>query len=151
MINLSRSVITHIETQRDEHPYLLSIAAEVEQVIEQLQERQISTEKALQQLEDKALEVVSLQQARRASDLDNLAFSLSTVLHAHCLPDEDDELAQQLSAYLQTKEAWRFNENLARAVRIELYSIINPLLSPARQVNLKTNVDAIFRMHEINR
>ena len=150
VINLYRSLIVDIEDKREEHPYLLSFAAEVERIIGELRERQISTETALQQLEIEALNVTSLQEERKASTLDNLAFSLRMVIQAHGILDGSDALATELSEYLQTKDGWRFNKNLERTVRIQLYSILNRILPDSLKSKMKTVVDELFRMHEIN-
>ena len=150
VINLYRSLIVDIEDKREEHPYLLSIAAEVERIIGELRERQISTETALQQLEIEALNVTSLQEERAASTLDNLAFSLRMVIQAHGIPDDSDALSTELSEYLQTKDGWRFNKNLERTVRINLYGILNRILPDSLKTKMKTVVDELFRMHEIN-
>ena len=150
VLNLYRSLTTHIEEQSEEHPYLLKISEEVERIIEELRERQISTEMALQQLETTARQVDSLQKERQASDLDNLAFSLSTVFSAHGISDKDDQLAQKLSDYMQTKDGWRFNKNLERSVRIDLYRILLEFIPEELESDLPIIVDDLFRMHEIN-
>ena len=145
VLNLYRSLITHIEEQSGEHPYLLKISEEVERIIEGLREQQLSAEMALQQLETTALQVNTLQKVRKASELDNLAFSLSTVFRAHNIADKDDGLAQQLSDYLQTKDGWRFNKDLERSVRIHLYRILLACLPEALEETLPTIVDGLFK------
>ena len=150
VINLYRRLRTHIEENREEHPFLLSIATEVEAVIEKLKARQISTEMALKQLQDKALQVNALEQARETSDLDNVAFSMRMVIHARGIPDHSDELATQLSQYLQSQQGWRFNPALQRKVRKHLYKIIRPLLPAQLKDKMRTIADEIFQMHKIN-
>ncbi len=150
VLNLYRSLITHIEDQSEEHPYLLKISEEVERIIEGLRDRQISTETALQQLTDTAEQVDKLQQEREASNLDNFGFSLRMVIDGHGISDEADRLTTQLSEYLQTKDGWRFNKDLERSVRIRLYHMLLPILPEALQEKIATIVDDLFRMHEIN-
>ena len=150
VINLYRTLRAHIEEKREEHPFLLSIATEVEEVIEKLKERQISTEMALRQLVDKVRQVSTLEQERKASDLDNVAFSMRMVIQARDIPDACDELATQLSQYLQAQKGWRFNSALERKVRRHLYKIIRPILPPKLKGKMKMIADEIFQMHKIN-
>ena len=148
-LNLYRSLVTYIEKHRDEHPYLLSIAAEVERVLESLRERQISTETALHELKTKARDVDILRKERQASDLDKLAFSLRTILRGHGLTNTD-ALATELSEYLRANEGWRFNPDLGREVRKQLYHKILPVLRETSDANLKTIVDELFEMHALH-
>lgn len=148
VLNLYRSLITHIENNQQENPYLLSISDEVERIIEGLQDRQISTETALEQLELRANRVDTLDKERKASSLDNLSFSLRMVVRAHDLSDDADGLATRLAGYLQDKGGWRLNKNLKRSVRIHLYKMVR--CESKRTTNLKAIVDELFRMHELN-
>lgn len=151
VLNLYRSLITHIEEGQQENPFLLSISDEVIRIIEDLQGRQISTETALEQLELKAFEVDKLQEEREASKLDNLAFSLRMVVRAHDLTDDADGLATQLAGYLHDKGGWRLNRDFKRAVRIQLYKMVLPCLPDSEKSSkAKAVVDELFRMHELN-
>ena len=151
VLNLYRSLITHIENNQQENPYLLSISDEVVRIIDGLQDRQISTETALEQLELKAFQVNALEKERNDSSLDNLAFSLRMVVRAHALSDDADGLATQLAGYLHDKGGWRFNKDLKRAVRISLYKMILPLVPESeRATKSKAIVEELFRMHELN-
>ena len=85
VINLQRSLVTHIQDHIDEQPYLISIGEEVERVIEQLRQRQISAETALAELKKRAEQVAQAQEEQSQSSLDNLAFSLRMVLRANNL------------------------------------------------------------------
>ena len=117
VINLQRSLITHIQDHVEEQPYLISIGEEVERVIEQLRQRQISAETALAELQKKAEQVAQAQEEQSQSSLDNLAFSLRMVLRANSLGTDDgtvDAFATDLSQYLKENEGWRFNPQLKR-------------------------------------
>jgi type I restriction enzyme R subunit len=148
VINLHRSLTTHIEDRQEEQPHLLSIGDEVERIIERLRDRQISTETAIRELQSKADEIVDAQHERDASTLDNLAFSLRMVIRAHGVSDADT-LATQLSEYLQANDGWRFNEALKRTVKTKLYSMILPVLPESYKAHVKTIADELLRMHAI--
>jgi type I restriction enzyme R subunit len=152
VINLHRSLITHIQQVGETQPYLLSIAEEVEEVIEQLRQRQISVETALAALEEKAGKTVEAQEERAQSPLDNLAFSLRMVLRASSLTldgDDIERLAEELSAYLQDNEAWRYNERLKSQVRLEVYRCLLPYIQPFDPERANTLVDHLLKMQRI--
>ncbi len=78
VINLQRSLTAYIEQNLEHAPYLATLGAEVEKVIEQLRLKQISAQTALTQLEAHAGHAVTLDEERHASDLTDLAFALRT-------------------------------------------------------------------------
>lgn len=148
VINLHRSLTIHIEENQEEQPHLLSIADEVERIIERLRDRQISAETAIRDLQSKADEVVEAQHERNASSLDNLAFSLRMVVRGYGVTDADT-LAVELSEYLRSNEGWRFNDALKRNVKTRLYALILPLLPDGNKADVKIIADEILRMHAI--
>jgi type I restriction enzyme R subunit len=152
VINLHRSLITHIQQAGEAQPYLLSIAEEVEEVIEQLRQRQIGIETALTTLQDKAEQVVQVEEERSSSPLDNLAFSLRMVLCASDLAVEDgeiDALAEDLSAYLKENETWRYNDRLKTQVRLAVYKSVLPYIQPFDPVRANAVVDNLLKMQRI--
>jgi len=148
VINLHRSLITHIQQAGDTQPYLLSIAEEVEEVIEQLRERQIGTA-----LQEKAEQVVEAEGERASSSLDNLAFSLKMVLRGGNLDLTDDEavdtLAEELAEYLSENETWPYNKHLESRVRTEIYKRLLPLVQPFDPNRARDVVDNVLKMQRI--
>lgn len=153
VINLQRSLTTHILENMENQPYLVSIGEEVERVIEQLRQRQISAETALAALQDRAREVAEVQEAQSQSNLDNLAFSLQMVLRASSFDTADEqtiaELATNLSVYLRENEGWRFNQQLKSKVRLEIYRRLMPLIQPFDAARANKVVDDLMKMHGI--
>lgn len=153
VINLHRSLIAHIQQAGEAQPFLLSIAEEVEEVIEQLRQRQIGIETALAALQDKAEKVVRTEDERANSPLDNLAFSLRMVLRASDLAALDDDgmdaLAEEMSAYLRDNEGWRYNERLKSQVRLALYRWVLPCIQPFDAGRANTIVDNLLKMQRI--
>ena len=152
VINLQRSLVTHIEERVQEQPYLVSIGEEVERVIEQLRLRQINAETALAELQKRAEQVTRAEEEQTTSTLDNLAFSLRMVLRASDLADESgslDTLATGLSQYLKENEGWRFNPQLKTKVRLEIYRRLMPYLQPFDPQRANAIVDDLMKMHGI--
>jgi type I restriction enzyme R subunit len=153
VINLQRSLTTHIQDNAIEQPYLVSIGEEVERVIEQLRQRQIDAETALAALQEKAERVASAGEEQAHSGLDNLAFSLRMVLKAGQLTGQDEaqvnDLATSLSLYLRENEGWRFNERLKSKVRLEIYRRLMPHIQPFDASRANAVVDDLMKMHGI--
>ncbi len=153
VINLQRSLVTHIQDHIDEQPYLVSIGEEVERVIEQLRQRQISVETALAELEKQAQQVAQAQEEQSGSSLDNLAFSLRMVLRGSQLVapsnGDVDTLASGMSQYLKENEGWRFNPQLKSKVRLEMYRRLMPYVQPFDAQRANTVVNDLMKMHEI--
>lgn len=153
VINLQRSLITHIEQHVSEQPYLVSIGEEVERVIEQLRLRQISVETALEELRKQSERTAHMDEDHAKSNLDNLAFSLQMVLRASSLSEPDDssidELATELSQYLRENEGWRFNERLKSQVRLQIYRQLMPFIQPFEPEHANKVVNDLMKMHGI--
>ncbi len=155
VINLQRSLVAFVEQHRVNNPYLESIAAAVDEVIEQLRQRQISAATALAQLQTQAERAVTAQDERQASPLDNLAFSLRMALAAH-LPaavqqeHNVEQMAEDVAAYLRANDGWRHSKPVETQVRTELYRrVLAVLPKPVAPNDAKTMVDDILKMHVI--
>jgi type I restriction enzyme R subunit len=153
VINLQRSLTTHIEERVDEQPFLINIGEEVERVIEQLRQRQISVETALAELQKKATQVVQVEEEQSQSRLDNLAFSLRMVLRANnvgiAADSSVDAFADDLSQYLKENEGWRFNAQLKTKVRLDVYRRLMPYLQPFDPARANVIVSELLKMHGI--
>jgi len=153
VVNLQRSLITHIQDNMESQPFLVSIGEEVEKIIDQLHQRQITAETALAALQDRAQEIANAQDEQASSNLDNLAFSLRMVLRASNLqsgePTLFDSLSADLSRYLRENEGWKFNQQLTAKVRLEIYRRLMPLVQPFDAVRANKIVDDLMKMHRI--
>lgn len=155
VINLQRSIITHIQEHLDEAPYLVSIGEEVERVIEQLKLKQISAQTALEALEAKAQQIVQTDEERTVSPLDNLAFALRTTLRASSLLAQMDEaacdaVAQTMASYLQEHASWRLNPTIEQNVRMYLYRQLLPHTpKPLKPDDVTAIVNHLLKMHSI--
>ncbi len=154
VINLQRSIIAHIQDHIEEEPYLATISDEVERVIEQLHQRQISVEAALATLQTKADQVVTTSEDRATSNLDKLAFGLRMVVRGANLSGVDDAaadtLATSLADYLNENAGWQHSGRLESQVRMELWRRILPLMpQPIQVAASKQIVDELLRMHSI--
>ena len=155
VINLQRSITAYIEENIERAPYLTSIGAEVEKVIEQLRQKQISVQTALEQLQATVDRAMDVADERERSTLDDLAFALHTGLRASPLlagldAAATDALAEELATYLQSKSGWTYNANLEREVRMNLYGrLLRHMPKPVDVPQTKAIVEDLLRMHRI--
>jgi len=154
VINLERSIIVHIQERATEQPYLVSIGEEVERIIEQLRQQQISAESVLSALQERAERMAEAEEERSESNLDNLSFSLRMVLLAGALTldreSDINDLATSVAAYLSDHAGWQHNAKIASDVRLGLYKQLLPHVEkPINPDALKTIVDDLMKMHKI--
>ncbi len=155
VINLQRSLITHIAATVDSAPYLVSISEAVDRIIQQLRERQISVQGALEELVAQANRMVEIGDERVRSALDDLAFALGITLRAtpdlaHLERADLNQLAEDLGGYLQDHEGWRHSPDLEKAVRTELWRLLLPHLpKPINPNKVKALADDLLKMHRI--
>ena len=160
--NLYRSILVHIEENQDRQPYLVSIGERVETVIQQLKERQIGVQAALEQMTTLAQQVVAAQQEQEQSELSAPEFALFWVLRGQGAP-EAEQLAVEAGAVLAAHAGWPYNDDLERKARLELYKIVKgaPLdgalrdrpatydVGRGRAAAMKETVDSLLRMHRM--
>lgn len=155
VINLQRSLITHIQEHSEDSPYLHSIGEEVERIIEQLHLRQISVQTAIDELTERATRITGMDDAQAASDLDGLSFTLGITLRAagsfsELSDAELDVLAATIGAYLQANEGWRFNKTLESSVRTELWKqLLLHMPKPVNPGQVKIVTDNLLKMHQL--
>ena len=155
VINLQRSIITHVQAFSGEQPYLISIGEEVERVIDQLRQNQINAATALEAMQGKAEQMAKSGEEHVASNLDNLAFALRMTLKATpALTNLDDPafdtLATGLADYLQQNSSWPHNNNLERTVRMQLYKSLLPHMpKPFKPEAVNEIVNNLLKMHRL--
>jgi type I restriction enzyme R subunit len=160
--NLYRSVMVHVEGNQDRHPYLISIGERVEAVIQQLKERQISVQTALEEITGLAEQVASAQAEQEQSELPAGAFALFWVLRGEGVP-RAEEVAVEVNQMLGAHQGWPYNDDLERRARTELYKRLMSALARGpvaeqrasydagrgRAALLKQIVDSLLRMHRM--
>jgi len=120
IINLWRSLITHIQDRREDQPYLVSIGEEVEAIIQRLRERQISVELALHQVREKVEQAVAAEEEQRSRDIPGKTFAFLCVLRGFGVADSEPR-AREVERVLDEYPGWPYSQQIERAVRIELY------------------------------
>jgi hypothetical protein len=147
VINLYRSLMTHIEARQDERPYLLSIGEEVEAIVQGLRQRQISAELALQQMQAKAREAIEAEAEQQRSNLPGKAFAFLWVLRGFGVTHAEAK-AQEIERILDAYPGWRYSQKIEQTVRINLYRALKDQVEGGAGP-LKEAVDNLLKMHRM--
>ena len=149
--NLHRSLVLHMEKHQDEQPYLISIGEEVERVIQNLRDQQISTQSALKQLTDLAEKTVAAEEEQESREIDPGEFALYWVLKGQDF-DKPEEIARQAREEMAHYPAWPYDSKQERTVRLSLYKLLMPHIEVQDKADaLKSTVDALLRMGKVVR
>lgn len=136
----------HIEEHEASDPYLLSIGEQVERVIQQLKDRQISVEAALARLQESTQQIVAAQEERQQhSELDNRAFALFLALKGLGV-QSPQATAVKVSEALATHPGWAYSQHQERAVRQGLVKILRPVVADGSSKSVAAAVNDLLRM-----
>ncbi|MBK8903117.1 MAG: HsdR family type I site-specific deoxyribonuclease [Anaerolineaceae bacterium] len=127
VMNLERSIQTYVEENQDTQLYLLSIGQEVEEIINQLKERQISAEVALEKLIGKNDQIVQAREEKEKSPLEEEAYALYFVLKSQGV-EKPEETAVAVTTLLKQHSGWTHNERLEQNVHQKIYPILRPVM-----------------------
>jgi type I restriction enzyme R subunit len=145
VINLYRSLMAHVEQHQAQRPYLISIGEEVEAILEQLHDRQISAQLALQRMRAAADQTARADEEQQQSDLPGPAFALYWVLRGSGVPVPRAR-AREVERVLDAHSDWPYNEQVRRQARTRLYKLLMDDLG-RDAARLKEVVDHLLRMH----
>jgi len=145
IINLHRSLATHIKRSITKQPYLLSISEEIEKIITQLKERQISVENALQELTKLAEQIAASEEEQARSGLSKEEFSIFWILRSHEV-SKPETVAGKIYKEIEEHKEWPYNEKIERSLRRNLYKL---LLKATPKNQLVELVNNLLKMHKI--
>jgi type I restriction enzyme R subunit len=137
VINLTRSLQDASTTEKE--PFLISIAERAAAIMENLEERKTSTEKAREELEALMQERIEARKARKASGLDDQTFAVAWALKGEGI-ERAEELAQEIgNAYARFPNAGQ-NSDEKRQLKAAIYKALMPLSRGKRMVELAERV-----------
>lgn len=142
VVNLGRSLLQATRTTGDEQPYLIPIGERAEAVLEAYDDRQLTTQAALRQLEELLEEFVEARQEHERTGFDVDTFTVYWVLRQAGAPGAD-HLAPRLGAAFRRFPNHAHNSDELRRLKAELYKILLPAVGKDRMVEL---VDRLLRL-----
>lgn len=135
VINLGRSLIRAVADEGDRQPYLVPIGERAEAVLEAYDDRQITTQDALRQLEKLLTEYVEASREREQSGFDINVFTTYWVLRQAGAP-QPKEIAPSVDAVFGRFPNYLYNPAQRRQLKAELYKVLLPAVGKDRMVEL---------------
>jgi type I restriction enzyme R subunit len=120
VFNLFKSLEQVIKERINVAPYLLSIGELAEQVVQAFQNRQITTQEALQRLEDLVREFNQAERDRAQTNLTPETFAVYWLLQRRGI-QEAEQVAQNMAKAFELYPHWHRSDRHERHIRLELY------------------------------
>lgn len=154
VVNLNRSLVIYIDENKETQPFLLSISERIEEIINQLKERQKSVESVLDELTKLSEEIAGSREEQMKSGLTKEEFSICWILKNYKV-GKPEEIAKEIYKQVDKQRDWLYNEKIERDLRTELYKILVQIRKPSdveeapiyETPNLKELVDNILKIH----
>lgn len=146
VINLIKSLERSASDRGAKEPYLISIAERAEAVMDALEDRQVSTTDAMEQIEALMVEKLKAEKARQESGLDPETFEIFWFLQQEKLSNPLI-LAKEISAVYERFPNWNTNEDEHRQLKAEIYKSLLRVVSGKRMVDLTEQILKL-RSHE---
>jgi len=144
VINLGKSLMTTISEEGEQQPYLIPISERTEAILESYDDRQISTQSALEQLARLMEEYLQAKREREKTGFDINTFTLFWVLKQSGAR-EADQIAPRVDAAFREYPNYRDNVAEERQLKAEIYKLVMPAIGEDAMVS------AVKRMMELQR
>jgi type I restriction enzyme, R subunit len=129
VFNLVKGLTTAVDGDADHQPYLIPIGERAEAILAAYDDRQVSTQEALDQTAWLVDEYNQLQRERAERNFDAQTFSTFVILRQHGLLEADGP-AIEINALFNAHPHWRSDANTRRALRAKLYKALLALFEP---------------------
>jgi type I restriction enzyme R subunit len=123
VFNLLKSITQAVLKNMGVAPYMISIGERAEAIAKAFQDRQLSTQETLRQLEELVKEYNDAEKARTEKNLNPQAFAVFWLLKRHNVTDPE-EAAKRMGKVFATYPHWHNNERQGRTVRRQLYKTL---------------------------
>lgn len=126
VFNLIKSIEQKVADEAAGAPYLLSIGERAETIAEAFKQRQVSTQEALQQLEEQVRAINDAQREQAQRGITGEPFAIFWLLKQEGVGvPEAEVIARGMAGALDKHPHWRISERESRAVRLELYRLLD--------------------------
>jgi len=146
VFNLLKSLGQKVEEEAAAAPYLLSIGERAEAIAEAFKQRQVSTQEALQQLEELVREINEATREQAERGLSGEPFAIFWLLKQAGLPaNRAEAVAGNMIAVFDRYPHWRTSDPQARQVRRLLYTFLQPQAKTSDVPTLAERIMAVVR------
>ena len=119
VFNLIKVLQNIVQQQSQQAPYLVSIGERADHIIQAFQDRQLTTQQALQQLEQLVVEYKDAEKARQGTDLSHAGFAAYWLLSRDSV-GEAETVAREVMEAFKRYPHWRGSGEHERQVRIAI-------------------------------
>ena len=140
VINLGRSLARNVFEEADKQPYLLPIGERAEAVLDWYDNRQVSTQEALRQLEKLLSEYVDAKREFEKSGYDLSTFTIYWVLKQIGAPDPTKVGASAQCGQPIEFSNYKHNAVDLRQLKAELYKFLLPAVGKERMVEIAERI-----------
>lgn len=139
VVNLGRGLLAAIEDAAANAPHLIPIADRAEAVLERYEDRQESTQDALEELQRLADEYLKSKQEAEDLGLDENTNAIRQVLKLAEVPDET-ELAKRIETLIAARPAFADNPAELRTLKAELFKVLLPSAGKEKMFKLAEEI-----------
>ncbi len=139
VINLGKSIMRAVTEAGEQQPYLVPIGERAEAILESYDDRQISTQEALKQLEKLLTEYVQASKEREQTGFDLNTFTIYWVLK-QAGASEPEKAAPLIDAAFRRFPNYLYNAAHRRHLKAELYKVLLPAVGKGRMVELAEQI-----------
>ncbi len=123
VINLRKSIFNFVEENQDIQPYLIQIGEKAQAIVEQCDDRRITTLDALSKLEDIIKEINQAKKEQAERKFDANTFTIYWLLKKSGI-SKPDILAAKINSVFETYRNWKLNSVESRELTTQLYKIL---------------------------
>ncbi len=139
VINLGKSLIHAVDEAAEKQPYLIPIGERAEAILEAYDDRQVSTQDALRQIEKLLTDYFESSRERERTGLDLNTFTIYWVLK-RAGASNPENLAPSLDEAIRRFPSYLYTASQRRQLKAELYKILLPIVGKERMVELAEQV-----------
>ena len=139
ILNLGKSLVRTVAEEGEQQPYLIPIGERAETILESYDDRQISTQEALRELEKLLTEFVQARKEREKTGFDLNTFTIYWVLKQAGIR-EPEQIAPALDATFRRFPYYKHNATALRQLKAELYKVFLPAVGKERMVELAERI-----------
>lgn len=144
VISLLKALVKMGEDKGSEEPYLIPISERAQAIMEQFDDRQKSTQDALNELELLAKKKIEAEAERQRTEMDINTFTIYWELKSEGIQGAQ-ELAGGINALIQRFANFRFNAEELRQLKAEVYKLLLPALDGKKMVALTEHIFKLKR------
>lgn len=120
VINLIKTIGQWVKEKKDNQPYLIEIGMRAERIKELFDNRQMTTQKALEELEILVNETLKAETIRKEKNLDIRSFTVYWVLKEEGYV-ESEVVAKEIARQFEDKKDWDANSETLRELKTAVY------------------------------